>query len=464
MFQLQLFSAPFAPVELRHTFAADILCSLVRLVSGVMYSACYFYSGSFLYSSDPGSDQGAARFATCTTGTYVAVRTVIYAYPNFIRMMQCLRQRRDYFVRTEQAAERREQLMHRRATRSKPSAPPQQQQTQQQQPWRLAKRSGQRVAACDPYDSSAGRITENDRSSSGSGKSGGSGKYQEERRQTSPHGGGIDEDTKVAEEQPGRKESDPAYLEATPDVENGFYEGAKDDVGRDRGDSNGSTEGYANGNGNGNGNGVVGDADGLTSADIYGRTYRRNDGKTPDGVSSAPVSRSETKDLPVPLLLRLICPDKTGPIIPNSVRRLWLTIWVWPYSYNALRYFLSMCVIVLGAYPTTSPYSAAYMWWYLPLVMISTLYSCYWDIFCDFKLMQWNSTRPLLRDKILYEGNESFYYFVLVVDPILRFMWTLSFTPYGHHPFLVLFEIARRSLWACVRMELGYIQELDRRR
>lgn len=440
-------------MELRHTFAADILCSLVRLVSGVMYSACYFYSGSFLYSSDPGSDQGAARFATCTTGTYVAVRTVIYAYPYFIRMMQCLRQRRDFFVRSEQARERREQLMQRGGgTRAKPSRPPQ----QELQQLRTGKGAPLRVATYDTYDSSTGRISTNahnhyprDRNSFSSAGSG------EERKQAGSLDYGKEPDSKERERD---YFEDPTYIEGTADVENGNYEDSKNDAGRDRANSNGFTNGYANGSS------VEGEADGLTNWDIYGRTYRRNDGKTPDGVSSAPVSRSESKDLPVPMLLRLICPDKTGAIIPNSVRQLWLTIWVWPYSYNALRYFLNVCVIVLGAYPTTNPYGAAYMVWYLPLVLISTLYSCYWDVFCDFKLLQCNSTRPLLRDKILYEGNEGFYYFVLVVDPILRFMWTLSFTPYGNHPFLVLFEIARRSLWACVRMELGYIQELDRRR
>jgi hypothetical protein len=104
------------------------------------------------------------------------------------------------------------------------------------------------------------------------------------------------------------------------------------------------------------------------------------------------------------------------------------------------------------------------MLWYVPLCVISTLYSCYWDVANDFQLLQFNSSRPLLRDKILYEDAQYFYYVVLVVNPILRFMWTLSFTPYGGHPFLVVFEILRRSLWACIRMELGYIQELARRK
>jgi len=85
-------------------------------------------------------------------------------------------------------------------------------------------------------------------------------------------------------------------------------------------------------------------------------------------------------------------------------------------------------------------------------------------VYVDYQLLQFDSDKPFLRQKLFYEETEWFYYFVIIVNPILRFFWTLSFTPYGAHPFFVVFEIARRSFWAVLRMEVAYIQELNRRR
>lgn len=171
------------------------------------------------------------------------------------------------------------------------------------------------------------------------------------------------------------------------------------------------------------------------------------------------LSRGESFDIPTPPYMRTLF-----DFLPAQMSAILSTIMVWPYSYNALRYLLTFAVVLFGKYPPQDPTTAEYMWWYIPLCVISTLYSCYWDVANDFKLMQWTAPKPFLRDKLFYEETEYFYYIVLVLNPILRFMWTLAFTPYGTHPFLVCFEILRRSLWACMRMELGYIQELARRR
>jgi hypothetical protein len=136
---------------------------------------------------------------------------------------------------------------------------------------------------------------------------------------------------------------------------------------------------------------------------------------------------------------------------------------IWPYSYNALKYFLSIMVVVFGAYPPQDPESVSYQVCYLSLACISTMYSTYWDFRNDWGLFQMKAPKPLLREKIYYGNTEYFYYIVIFLNPIFRSFWTLSFTPYGHHPFLACFEIFRRSLWACMRMELGYINELKKR-
>ena len=168
------------------------------------------------------------------------------------------------------------------------------------------------------------------------------------------------------------------------------------------------------------------------------------------------LSRSEQSDLPIPPVLARIVSK-----LPHAYN----TIFVWPYSYNALRYFLSILVIIFSVYPPENPLNPSYQGWFYMLYIISTLYNIYWDIINDFNLLQKNTIHPFLREKLLYDdGMVWFYYVVLVVNPILRFLWLLNFTPYGGQVFLMLFEIMRRSLWACIRMELGYIQELARRK
>ena len=147
------------------------------------------------------------------------------------------------------------------------------------------------------------------------------------------------------------------------------------------------------------------------------------------------------------------------------VQSTWAVLWVWPHSYNALRYFLTLTVAYFGSMPPQNPLSIEYMSWYIPLYVISTLYSCYWDVIVDYQLFQGdNPEDPLLRKKLFYYKMKGFYYFVIVANPVFRFMWTLSYTPYGAHPFLVVFEIARRGFWAVLRMEVAYIKELQRRR
>jgi hypothetical protein len=366
-----------------------------------MYSTCYFYSGAYLYASAPTSDAGVARFAVCHSDVYLAIKTFIFAYPYTVRMMQCLRQRWNHFATKKQVEEKKDDLYNRNSLSRKPVA------------------SGQDT---ELQSRSNGRVAVGLDSNSTDGPSMRAGWKAEEPSCE-------DNFTRMFDEPEHVPSPDGVDVRSSPvDVEGGCGVSPRCSLSPDPVF-------------------LAGD----TSEEVTKGTN---------------LSRSESRDLREPSLLRCICPERKSQhsCAPKWLREMWLTIWVWPYSYNALRYLLNICVVVFGAYPPTDPLGVAYMSWYIPLSVIASLYGCYWDIWCDFKLMQCDSTRPLLRDKILYEGNEGFYYFVLVIDPILRFMWTLSFTPYGGHPFFLLFEIVRRSLWACLRMELGYIQELARRR
>lgn len=395
---LQLVTAPLTPVQLRHSYAADIACSFVKVFSAMLYAGCYFTSGSYLSAAEPASAEGVAHFATCHSGKITAIKVVIYALPYWTRLLQCLRQRRDYFVRHQQ-----QKKIH--------------------------------IAAADPSTTStAGASIEmqlrSRRPASTSNlqapsADSGDGKEPPQRER-------LDDDEDDDDVRPFAE----LMEEGNTDLNPGVIGSGRSDFER---------------------------IDSGTSVGGYGRP-KPGGGAGAQRPKPAPLSRSESFDIPVPTLLRTLWSAVPVGCVPSLVARCLQTMWIWPYSYNALRYFINICVIILGAYPPQDPLSSAYMSWYIPLSVISSLYGVYWDIANDFQLLQFHSSRPLLRDKILYDNNVQFYYFVLVVDPLLRFMWTLSFTPYGNHPFFVLFEIMRRSLWACLRMELGYIQELARRK
>ena len=166
---------------------------------------------------------------------------------------------------------------------------------------------------------------------------------------------------------------------------------------------------------------------------------------------------------------------------------------VWPHSYNAIKYLLSMVVVIfgLGAPSIRDPVSgfrmAAYRAAYIALLISSTLYSTYWDIYNDFGLMkvlptkrdvkkfftgQWHdiTEKIFLRKLLMYKKNIFLYYVAIVLDFLLRAMWTLSLIPQGSSqspfsyslsdqlgPFLAMFELCRRCMWLMLKLEFEHI-------
>jgi len=93
---------PFSTVHLRFTYAADILTSLNRVFVHFIFSGCYFTTGAFLYAADPRNEHAAALFTSCTTHPALyTFKVFIQIFPYYVRLMQCLRQRRDHFLRQE---------------------------------------------------------------------------------------------------------------------------------------------------------------------------------------------------------------------------------------------------------------------------------------------------------------------------------------------------------------------------
>lgn len=90
---------------------------------------------------------------------------------------------------------------------------------------------------------------------------------------------------------------------------------------------------------------------------------------------------------------------------------------------------------------------------------INSIYSCTWDIVMDWSLLQSGSKHKYLRNNLYYR-RPIFYYFAVVADVLLRFLWIfyacfheqieqLAVTSFC----IALAEIVRRFIWIFFRME-----------
>lgn len=153
---------------------------------------------------------------------------------------------------------------------------------------------------------------------------------------------------------------------------------------------------------------------------------------------------------------------------PLATRRARLTIgeilgymFVWPYTFNMMKYALSLIVILVGAYPPDmdAPHYDTYLGIFYTLSVLSTVYSCYWDFRNDWGLFQNDTEWPLLRRQLKYTNMIWYYYLCLVLNPIFRCFWTLSFSPGPTSPYLSLFELLRRCMWGVLRLEWTQIND-----
>lgn len=81
---------------------------------------------------------------------------------------------------------------------------------------------------------------------------------------------------------------------------------------------------------------------------------------------------------------------------------------------------------------------------------MSSVYCYLWDVIKDFGIFRiWRGEHLFLREKLVYP--QSFYYFVIVENLLLRFFWALQFvllyhkliTPYNIKTCASILEITR---------------------
>ena len=101
--------------------------------------------------------------------------------------------------------------------------------------------------------------------------------------------------------------------------------------------------------------------------------------------------------------------------------------------------------------------------------LLNSVYGFFWDIYMDWGLMRDSNG---LREKITF--SQSFYYFAIFADLILRFTWLIGLSHASEqYPWLATFEYAtmlaiaelvRRWIWTIIRIENEQVSNLEKYR
>jgi len=133
---------------------------------------------------------------------------------------------------------------------------------------------------------------------------------------------------------------------------------------------------------------------------------------------------------------------------------------------NAAKYscsfFVAICSAIRGASIGQEQNELVFVLWLFGIV-VSTIYSSYWDIVRDWGLG--DRQHGFLRKKLLYK-DPWVYYVAIVVNIFLRLMWTLTISPQslgivmdplGFAAILAVLEIFRRGMWNLFRLQLNNV-------
>uniref|UniRef100_A0A1Q3F8F7 Putative small molecule transporter n=1 Tax=Culex tarsalis TaxID=7177 RepID=A0A1Q3F8F7_CULTA len=138
-----------------------------------------------------------------------------------------------------------------------------------------------------------------------------------------------------------------------------------------------------------------------------------------------------------------------------------------PHLVNAGKYSTTFCVVIFATLRSfhASEYEDAfdnpYLWLWLLSSIVSSCYAYTWDIKMDWGLFDKNAgENTCLREEIVY-STPFFYYFAIVEDLVLRFVWALSFALTEYRivsgdlmtSVLAPLEVFRRFVWNFFRLE-----------
>jgi xenotropic and polytropic retrovirus receptor 1 len=179
------------------------------------------------------------------------------------------------------------------------------------------------------------------------------------------------------------------------------------------------------------------------------------------------------------VLIPLICLFPLWIRFNQCLRRYTDTGKRMPNLANALKYAMSQTVTLFGAFHPlylmhrqheTHGIKWFQLFW-MALFVSSSLYSFFWDVFMDWGLGQLKY--GFLSQRLMYP-NRSYYYVVILLDIVLRFMWVLTLVPpqsgasFEVPQYLSAvtmgLELMRRTMWGFFRLENEHRNNTDQYR
>ncbi|KAJ7485255.1 EXS-domain-containing protein [Mycena latifolia] len=99
----------------------------------------------------------------------------------------------------------------------------------------------------------------------------------------------------------------------------------------------------------------------------------------------------------------------------------------------------------------------------------STTYALVWDFLMDWSILRLHSRHFLLRRELVYTNHILLYYFAIVTNTLIRFLWIFYIPSHGPdvmlRSFIVgLLEIVRRWQWNFYRLENEHLGNVDQYR
>ncbi|XP_014215114.1 xenotropic and polytropic retrovirus receptor 1 homolog [Copidosoma floridanum] len=137
-----------------------------------------------------------------------------------------------------------------------------------------------------------------------------------------------------------------------------------------------------------------------------------------------------------------------------------------PHLVNAGKYATTFLVVItftlqMHNKDKYSTWESPYLWLWLISCFINSIYSYTWDIKMDWGLLDGSAgENKFLREEVVY-SSAGFYYFAIIEDFILRFVWILSFLLIEYQiigtdlmtSIVAPLEVFRRFVWNFFRLE-----------
>ncbi|KAH0580784.1 hypothetical protein H2248_011943 [Termitomyces sp. 'cryptogamus'] len=105
-------------------------------------------------------------------------------------------------------------------------------------------------------------------------------------------------------------------------------------------------------------------------------------------------------------------------------------------------------------------------------IFFNTIYSIYastWDLLMDWSVLRPRGQYPLLREELIYSDSIPLYYFAMITNVLIRFIWVIYIPHNGPSMYLrtficALLEVLRRWQWNFYRLENEHLGNMDQYR